>query len=158
MPPLWRTTSRIGLVLPARVPDDRLLTNDAIRVVVVVFASVPEVHVQHEQLDRAEPTRRPARRLLDELGTNVGDATVELLEHLGTPLDGREILTARDERVEQEPDDGELGQLLGRRALVPVAVVHFEWCDLDADVVANLLDAALAHLLRARLAVLLEQF
>jgi hypothetical protein len=62
------------VLLPARTTDDRLFANHAVGLCVVVFAAVPEVHVQDEQFDRAEATRRPSGCLLDELRTNVRDA------------------------------------------------------------------------------------
>jgi len=60
-------------------------------VIIVVLAAVPEVHIEDEQLDRAEPAGRPPRGLLDELGAHVGDTTVEFLEQLGAALNGGEI-------------------------------------------------------------------
>ena len=88
--------------------DDRLLADNTLCFVVVVLASVPEVHVQDEQFDRTETASRPPGRLLNELGANVVDAAVELLEHLNPPLDIREVLATSHKRVEQEPNDGEL--------------------------------------------------
>jgi len=64
---------------------ESLNANDALGVAVVVLAAVPERQIQHEQLDRAEPVRRPPRRLLKELCADIVGSTVEFFEPLGAP-------------------------------------------------------------------------
>jgi len=105
-----------------------------------------------------EPAGGPTRGLLDELRPHVVDPAIQLLEHLCAALDVGEVLSAGHERVEEEPNDGKLRQLLGRRPLVSEAVIDLQRGDLNADVVSHLLDSTVAHLFRPRLSILLEEF
>jgi len=121
------------------VTNDRLLANNVYCLVLIVLTTVPEIHIQHEQLDGAETPSRPARGLLDELRLDIINSAIELLEHLDTAFNIGEILSPSHERIEQKPDNGELCQFLSRCSFITEPVVDFQRSDLDADVVPHLL-------------------